>query len=69
MFNLMSNFSGSHHFWGHTLFFCVPFLVFCETEGEHADADALNVLKGIGTGDEGGASGTDVINEQDVLAT
>ena len=41
-------------------------LVFCEAEGEDADADAFYGFEGIGTGDEGGASGTDIVDEQHV---
>lgn len=38
-------------------------LVFCKAEGEDADADALYVFEGVGTGDEGGTSGTDIVDE------
>ena len=38
-------------------------LVFCEAEGEDADADAFYGFEGIGTGDEGGTSGTDIVDE------
>ena len=41
-------------------------LVFGEAEGKHADADALNVLEGVGTCDECGTSSTDIIDEQNV---
>ena len=44
------------------------FLVFCKAQGEDTDADALNIFEGIGTGDEGGTSSADVIDEQYVLA-
>ena len=39
-------------------------LVFCEAEGEDAEADAFYVFEGVGTGDEGGTSGADIIDEQ-----
>ena len=44
--------------------YCALGLVFCKAEGEDADADAFYVFEGIGTGDEGGTSGTDIVDEQ-----
>ena len=38
-------------------------LVFCEAEGKDADADALYVFESVGAGDEGGTSGTDIVDE------
>lgn len=38
-------------------------LVFCKAEGKDADADALYVFEGVGAGDEGGTSGTDIVDE------